>query len=838
MRPLSLTVLGAAIVWTAPLNAQLSPPSTGGIVEFDRILQQLGENRRLLVIGAHPDDEDTQLLALSARQYGARAAYLSLSRGEGGQNLIGQELGSELGLVRARELQAARMIDGAEQFFTRAYDYGFSRTLEEANRFWPPDSILKDIVRVVRSFRPHVMVSVFTGTPRDGHGQHQTAGVTALRAFETAGDPGRFPELWSEEGLEPWQPSSFHWAGWSNREAATLRLSTGGVDPRNGRSIHQIAMESRSQHRSQDMGRLQRIGPQGTSLIPVAPQGNSSTDQQDLFAGISRRTDWLTRLSDSLRREITAVNLSAAVAPLLGAKERRPEASARRRELLDRALAIAAGLSLDAVADDSDVVPGETFEVTVEAYNSGAYEMSVDGVEVSAPRGWTVARQGQNPVRIRPGESHTVSFAVRVPVGEKITQPYFLQNPRIGFLYDWRGVPAKIRSLPFDPPLIRATVHVSVYGTGSASQRRFAVSREVSYRYNDQARGEVRREVRVVPGIDVKVEPRTLLWSTNGPRTQEFVVTLANNHKDSAAGSVELTVDGWAAIPAQRYELAGGGSSRSFAFTVRRPENVTSTVVSVQAAAHGDDGGEFDRGVYTIVYPHIRPAYHVRSATAEVRVSSLTIPNMRSIGYVRGAADRVPEALQRIGVPVHILDATDLEAGDLSGYDAIVVGSRAYEIDSALTQHNNRLLEYVSNGGLLVVQYQQYQFVRGGFAPFPLDIARPHDRITDETVPVTVLQPDHPAFTFPNVIDESDWDGWPQERGLYFARSWDTRYQPLLRMSDPGQGPLEGGLLAVRYGEGTYVYSGLSFFRALPAGVPGAYRLFLNLLALNVGALP
>jgi LmbE family N-acetylglucosaminyl deacetylase len=304
-KPLSVAALAAVVVWAAPLAAQLAPPSAGGIVAFDYLLQRLAENRRVLVLAAHPDDEDTDLLALMSRGYGAAAAYLALSRGEGGQNLIGEELGIELGLLRSRELEAARAVDGAQQYFTRSYDFGFSRSLEETSRFWPPDSVLKDVVRILRRFRPHVMVTVFSGTARDGHGQHQAAGAVALPAFEAAGDSQRFAELGTEEGLKPWTPLKLYRSTRFDANSTTVELETGSLDVRTGRSIHQIAMESRSQHRSQDMGRILTVGPATSRLMLLRGRtGFGETGvERDIFDGIAPDTSWLAVLADSLKRD-------------------------------------------------------------------------------------------------------------------------------------------------------------------------------------------------------------------------------------------------------------------------------------------------------------------------------------------------------------------------------------------------------------------------------------------------------------------------------------------------------------------------------------------------------
>ena len=813
---------------------QLAPPTTGGIVALDYLLQRLSEHRRVLVIGAHPDDEDTAFLTLVARGYGADAAYLSLCRGEGGQNLVGDELGVGLGLLRSGELEAARSVDGARQFFTRAYDFGFSKTLEETSELWQPESLLKDVVRVFRRFRPHVVLTIFRGTVRDGHGQHQASGVVAREAFNVAGDPARFPELLEEEGLEPWAPLKLYQSARFDRTSTTLELPIGSVDPRSGYTYQQIAMASRSRHSSQDMGRLQPIGPAATFLHLLVDRTDSSREEDALFRGIPADTSWVSTLADSLRNEITSNTLSTAVEPTAQALVRAEVTaiSVEDHQMLAEALGISAGLVIDARAASADVVPGSPVDVVVELHNGGPLEVAVLGVSILTPEGWSIRSRGDGPDHLPSGTLLERRFAVTAGSNVPPTQPYFLERPLNGALYDWSQVPVALRGLPFQPPQMRALVEVRILGAT------LTLEREVTYRYNDQATGEQRVPVRVVPLIDVKLEPARLVWPADDVGDRLFTVTLVYNGNTRVAGLVGLEADGLDLPDALPFSFSNAGESQVVRLAVRKPADVHQATVEVRAFARTNDGREFDRGVELVSYPHIRPASMVHDAVSDVRIESLRLPSMGRVGYVRGAADRLPEALSQVGLPLEVLDAEALALADLSVFDAIVVGGRAYETDTALVNHNDRLLDYVETGGHLVVLYQQYQFAAGDFAPFDIEIARPHDRITDETAPVTILQPDHAAFTVPNRITEDDWQGWPQERGLYFASTWDEAYTPLLEMADPGSDPVRGGLLVAQYGDGTYVYTGLSFFRAIPAGVVGAYRIFLNLVNLGTEVVP
>ncbi len=826
----------AVLTTAAPhaVVAQLAPPSSGGIVALDRLLHRISEHRRVLVVGAHPDDEDTSLLALLALGYGAEAAYLSLSRGEGGQNLIGDELGAGLGLLRSRELLAAREVDGATQFFTRAFDFGYTRSLEETSQHWIPDSVLKDVVRVVRAFRPHVIVSTWSGTERDRHGQHQASGVAAIAAFDAAADQERFPELATEEGLATWTPLKLFRSTRFDTTETTVTLPTGELDPWAGRSYHQIAMASRSRHRSQDMGQLQVIGPRQTRLRLLRDRTTAPAtggDVEDgLLAGIPADTSEFARFARNMRRALdptAAADLTSRIAEEL----RRFSAAARSEreqiDLLELALLSSAGMVIDAVASDDEMVPGQPVDVTVSVYNGGPHAVSLDSVAVLAPFGWRVVGPSGGKETLAPGALVSSEFTVTVPPDARPTQPYFLERPLAGSLYDWSETPPDVRGMPFQPPLLRVSSWLSVLDTPARLER------EVSYRFRDQALGEVRRELRVVPTLDVRLEPSTIVWPAGGESERPFTVSLVYNGSGPYVGEVGLTIDGWPAPPRQRFSFERTGESVRLRFAVKRPQEVRSESVTVRAVAAGEDGIMYGDGVGLITYPHVRVTARVRAAESDVLVVPLTMPSVSSVGYVRGAADRVPEALAQIGLPLEVLTDEQITRADLSQFDVIVIGSRAYESNAALTRHNDRFLAFARRGGLLVVQYQQYAFVRGGYAAYPLTIGRPHGRVTDETAPVRVLDQDHMVFSGPNRITLRDWEGWPQERGLYFAETWDDAYRPLLEMNDVGYEPLRGGLLVASYGAGTYVYTGLSFFRALPAGTPGAIRLFVNLLNLK-----
>ncbi len=815
------TSLALLVSVAGPAAGQFTPAATGGVAALAGTLQQLGATKRILMIGAHPDDEYSDLVALFARGMGAQVAYLSLSRGEGGQNLIGPELGPELGIIRSEELLAARRIDGARQFFTRAYDFGYSKTLDETSRFWPRDSLLADVLEVVRRFRPQIIVSVFSGTPRDGHGQHQMAGVLARQAFESLRDSS-------------WGPVKLYRSLYFDTAAATVRLDAGRLDPVEGRSYHQIAMAGRSRHRSQDEGQLERPGPSIARLafLEWRDRRRGTTDADGLFAGVDTLLPGTARYVaqvDSARAQLNPTRPDAIV-PLLGRALRElGDRDTAQTAMLSEALAAAAGVVVDGVADDGIVIPGERLQVEATVWNAGGTAVTLDEIALSAPAGWKVERLDPTASPVAPGTVATRRFATTVAADAARSQPYFLRGPLVGAVYDWSGVPAAWRGLPFEPPPVQVTARLTIAGQA------VTLSREVVYRYRDQGIGEVRRPLFVTRPFDVSVTPELVVWPVDGAAAgqRRFTVTVTNRTRGAAAAQVVLGAPaGWPSLSPESLTFQREDEAKSLSVVLALPKGGKPGVYHLTAAALA--GGVRSEGALAIIdYPHIRPRAVAHASTGEIRAGRIALPALTRVGYVRGASDRVPEALQAVGVPIELLGPDTLARGDFAKYDAIVIGSRAYETEPALVASNGRLLDYVRAGGLVIVQYQQYPFVNGGFAPYRLAIARPHDRVTDETAAVTALDSTSPVLHVPNQIGSDDWRGWVQERGLYFAHDWDLAYTPLLEMHDPGEPPLQGGLLQATLGKGTYVYTGLSFFRQLPAGVTGAYRLFANLLALG-----
>jgi LmbE family N-acetylglucosaminyl deacetylase len=797
------------------------------------------------MIAAHPDDEDTELLTVLARGMGAEAAYLSLTRGEGGQNLIGNELGPALGVLRTEELLAARSLDGARQYFTRAYDFGFSKSLADTWKFWNQDSVLKDVVRVIRKFQPQVIVAIFSGTPRDGHGQHQASGWAAREGFKAAADPARFPEL-AAEGLAPWKTFKIYQSARFDTATAVTTLDGGELDRAVGQSYLQIAMRGRSLHRSQDMGVPQRMGPSAVRLALVADLTGAGAE---LFAGID--TALTSAAPDSTGRAIAksvADKLSRVSAwSTTGLDEARelwghvngssepPAASLDQLDRLVAASVVASGVICDATTTTGTITPGSRVGVVLSCWNTGSAprelstSVSLLGREVYAGPGKAIP----------PGGIVVDTASFRAPEDVSPTQPYYLRAAMQGAFYTWRPEDNHFWSDPAEPPPLLA--EFSLHGGLVGSRDR----REVVQRVVDQALGEVRTPVFIAPRVDVHLTPGSGLWSTSRTAPHELSVSLYHHASDTTTGTVKLVAPaGWTAPAPRSFSLHGRGADSTIRFKVRPPASVTPGSYQVRAVVTDATGREYVTGTDRIVYPHIRSRQLVNEATSRAVVADIKLPaSTSSIAYVRGAADRIPESLAALGVKVTLISADSLMSGGLSRFRTVVIGPRAWETEPSLSEHNDRLLAWVNAGGTLIVQYQQFQYLRGNYAPFALSLAEKPGaplpqrvaapRVAEEDAKVTVLDPAHAVFQYPNVITARDWDGWVQERGLYFPRSWGDQWKPLLEMSDTGEPPQRGALLVAKYGRGTYVYTGLSFFRELPAAVPGAARLFLNLLALG-----
>ena len=787
-----------------------------GAAQIRLALARLNVVGSVLMIAAHPDDEQAATLAWLARGRAIRAAYLSVTRGEGGQNLIGPEQGDLLGIIRTEEMLAARRVDGAEQFFTRAVDFGYTKTADETFSKWGHERILSDIVWVIRRFRPDVVILCFSGTARDGHGQHQASSILGKEAFSAAADNTRFPDqlAW----VQPWQAKRLVWNVWGPSDApGQIHIDTGEFNPALGYSYLEIAVLSRNMHRSQATGAIRRRGTSPSSFVPVL--GEPATN--DLFDGID--TTWgripggteAGRLLAEAARTFDDEHPGRVVPLLLQARAqirelKDPLAAAKLAEL-DESIALVCGLWLDASADRWAVTPGSKLGIRITALNRSQVpitlaSVSAGGAALSAPK----------PLPFNRPEVQDLS--VTIQPDRAYSQPYWLARPHGEDYYDTPGHAEDPENAPFESAAFVLQI----------GNEKLTLLRPVHYRYADGSLGEVVRPVTAVPPVALEFAQPVVVFPDRQPKKIEV---LAKSNAAGVAGNVRLEVPaGWRAEPEERaFSLASPGDERTLAFNLTPTNGPGRGQIRAVTSIGGRDVAV---GTRVISYPHFPPQVVFPPSVATLVRADVRILAKR-IGYVMGAGDEVPEALRQLGCQVTLLSQEDLATGDLAGFDAILTGVRAYNLRPDLAANQGRLMDYVSNGGTLVVQYNVLERnapldALARIGPYPIHIGR--DRVSVEEAPV-VFSPDAPLLAAPNRIAAADFDGWVQERGLYFASDWDPRYKTLFESHDPGDGPLPGGTLYTRFGKGAYVFTAYSWFRQLPAGVPGAYRIFANLLS-------
>jgi LmbE family N-acetylglucosaminyl deacetylase len=809
-------------VWTACLRGQTEPLPDAA--ERRIALEKLTVVGSALYVAAHPDDENSALLAWLAKGRKVRTGYLSLTRGDGGQNLIGTEQGDLLGVLRTEELLAARRIDGAEQFFTRAVDFGYSKGPEETLRIWGHEAVLSDVVWVIRKFRPDVIITRFPSNGAGGHGHHTASAILAAEAFRTAADPDRFPEQLAY--VKPWQAKRllwnvFRWRGQEQPANAPpeLTVDLGAYDPVLGESYAELATASRSMHKSQGFGSSPRRGSLPNSFELVA--GEPARD--DIFDGVDlswKRLPGGEAVSNLLAKAVAAYsdeNPAASVPALLealAAMDRLapdPWVSVKRQELVD-VIKDCTGLWVQAVTDASSVSPGATVSVEASAINRSPVPLTLVRVEPSVG---TATRVG-TPLPYNQVVSRNLTVAV--PPGTPYSQPYWLEKKHGNGLYVVTD--QKLIGVPEGPPPLSVTFVVR------AGEQDLTFSVPVVQGWTDPVEGERTRELPVVPRVTVNLETPVLIFPDVAPKV---VRALVRGHEPKVSATVRLAVaSGWRVEP-ETIPIAfeTPDEERAVHFTVTPPERAaTGELVALIRSGAGEEPA---RSLVRVDHPHILPQILLPPISAKLVRVETTRP-VRRIGYVMGPGDDVPEVLRQLGFEVTLLSDDQLEGGNLAHFDTIVVGVRAYNTRPRLAEAQDRLMAFVQAGGNLVVQYNtDRNLVTDRLGPYPFSISR--DRVTDETAPVDILSPGSRLLTFPEKISSADFEGWIQERGLYFPASWDARYQAPLAMSDPGERATRGALLYTTYGKGSYVYTGLAFFRQLPAGVPGAIRLFVNLLS-------
>jgi LmbE family N-acetylglucosaminyl deacetylase len=806
----------------------LLSPEQWNAGEIQLALQKLNVLGRVLYIAAHPDDENTNLMALWANGSLYESAYLSITRGDGGQNLIGPELRERLGVIRTEELLAARRLDHGKQFFSRAIDFGFSKTAEETMRIWDHDKILSDVVWVVRKFRPDVMVTRFSPEDQLTHGHHTASAILALEAFSVAGDPNRFPEQLAF--VKPWRPTRLVWNTspffFSNRNlpfdpTGLTVLEAGGYNPLLGKAYTEIAAASLSMHKSQGVGSPPRRGARKEyfKLLEGQPMTNS------LFEGID--TSW-SRIANSesiatkIRQIISQFHPGDPAASMLELLKLRQAMSGiqddswvpEKKAELDEIIAACLGLHVEASAANATVTPGQTVTIKLEAINRCGIPVTLQ--EVRLPNS---SDSMKTDVALPSNELVTKELSCRIPENTPYSQPYWLRKP--GTVGAFSVDDQKLIGLPENPPDLPVEIVLQVNG----QELRYVV--DTKYRTVDPVAGELRRQLVIAPPAFVNVADSVLVFPTNQPKPVSVRVTAATG---PVKAELKLAVpQGWGVDPASvPIDLKGADAETTAMFTVKPPDQNSEgnlrAIVSI-------DGRDYSFERVRISYPHIGVQTLMPPAEAKLIRADIRTKGDR-IAYIPGAGDDVPESLQQIGYSVKILSEADITARNLAQFSAVVLGIRAYNTQERISNWLPQLFAYVKAGGIVIAQYNTLADLKSEqLGPYPLEISR--DRVTDENAEVRILAPNHPLMTTPNKITPKDFEGWVQERGLYFPKKWDPAWTQILSCNDPKEKPLDGGLLVAKSGKGFFVYTSYSWFRQLPAGVPGAYRLFANMLSLG-----
>lgn len=814
--------------------AQAQQPQKLNAAEIYKDIEKLNFLGSVLYIAAHPDDENTRLISYLSNETHARTAYLSITRGDGGQNLIGAELGPLLGIIRTQELLAARKIDGGHQFFTRANDFGYSKHPDETLKLWEKEEVLSDVVYTIRKFRPDIIINRFDHTtPGETHGHHTTSAILSVEAFDLAGKKAAFPK--QLDPLEPWQPKKLFqntspWfyesqQAFDKEKDQFLELKTGTYFPLLGLSNSEIASLSRSQHQSQGFGSTGTRGEKEDYLKLL--KGDHPARATDLFAGIN--TTWsrleggvkiekiLTRVQD----EFSFRNPSASLPGLLEAYKLIQELEDEhwrkiKSEEITDIIAACAGLYLEAVASQPTATRGEEIKIDLEAINRSDIQMTLAKVEFT-PSGTAVSPH----TRLAGNEGWHSEASIKISPDAPYSAPYWLKTPGSVGMYSVEN--PNLIGLPETPRTLKAGFHLNIDGTPIPFEK------PVVFKTNDPVLGEVFQPFEIIPLASVGIEDEVIIFDT--PHSKRVPVNIKAS-RDSIAGTLRLQAPaGWTVAPdSQKFRLQQKGEERTYYFEVTPPQKQSEAYLNPVAEIEEQ---VFTNEIITIDYSHI-PLQTVLLPSA-TKVVKLDIQKKGElIGYIQGAGDAVPESLEQIGYKVISLNPETVSAANLENFDAVVLGIRAYNTVDVLSLKQKELLEYVKNGGNLIVQYNTSQrFQLPNLAPYPISLGR--GRVTDENAAVTFLATKHEVLNSPNKITKEDFKGWVQERGLYFPQTWAPEFTPILAMNDPGEAPLEGSLLIAPYGKGNYIYTGLSFFRELPAGVPGAYRLFANLVSLGSG---
>jgi LmbE family N-acetylglucosaminyl deacetylase len=906
--PTSEETHSASAVSFPQLPYQGSPPELPqdrGILGVRDMVRRLGTTAQLMQTVAHPDDEDGGMLTLESRGHGASVLLMTLNRGEGGQNKVGSNLSDVLGVLRTLELLAADEYYGVQERFSRVADFGFSKSPDETFAKWGGHDIaLGDMVRVIRTFRPDVLVARFSGTERDGHGHHQASSILTKEAFRAAADPKRFPEQIAQ-GLQPWQAKKLYIGNVCGFGAMTcpdanwtVKLNTGQRSADLDMSYVQFAMQGLRHQLSQgaanwnvDPGDRFTFYKLADSIEPA--KLDKDGHEKDFFDGIdtslpalaarlgaeesklpglrqelkevagkiaeaaveangndpSKAAQALMEVVAALERasaQVSAASLSSAAKADLQA--RLEEKIAQAETALNDVLGVTLAATVVARADTSSVTPkeadamttvspGQEFLVAVDLHNGSNARLFLDRLKLEVPEGWGTISDKTKREIIKPGENERALFRLRVPKDPRYTRPYWHRDDpeteSLNHIDDEKYV-----TLPFPPPLLRAHVEYSVAG-GTGTIGKSGIEATVVTPFIDEAGKESARPLAVVPAFSVALEPGTQVISTHNGASSTVAVGVTSNLSREMRGVLRLELPaGWRSEPAQfAVEFAPRADKNDFQFKVF-PAGLQEGRAKVRAVLESD-GEKFSEGYTLVTREDLGSFYYYQPAVQRVSIVDVKAPHDLKIGYIMGAGDDIPTELKQAGMNVTLIPAEKLSSEDSSGslgtslssYGTIVLGIRAYDTQKDVVVNNKKLLDFVSSGGTLIVQYNTgvSDFNSGHFTPYSAELSRA--RVSVEEAPVDILAPNDEIFHYPNAITPRDFDGWVQERGLYFMDKWDEHFKPLLACHDPGEEPQKGGLIEAHYGKGVYIYTGYSFFRQLPAGVPGAVRLYVNLLS-------
>ncbi len=799
--------------------------------EILQSMKKLNVTGSVLYIAAHPDDENTRLLAFLSKEKKLRTGYLSITRGDGGQNLVGKEQAELLGILRTQELLAARRIDGAEQFFTRANDFGYSKNPEETFEFWKKDTILSDMVWIIRNFKPDVIICRFPTTGEGGHGHHTASAILALEAFDAAADASRFP--WQLKFVDTWQTKRVFWNVFNPNPGTTLsadhlQLDVGGFNTLLGKSYGEIAAESRSMHKSQGFGTARNRGSQ----VEYFKQLKGDSVKNDLFEGIDQswsRFRNTTGLSEEINKCIGQYDSDSPVKSLPAlikiykslsslSENDRNIISWKKTKLKEiKALLMnCAGLWFEAASSTPAGIPGKNIEVTLQAINRSDANISINRIL------WSAGSDTVAGIPLKKNVMNTFKRTVKLDKQIQYSNPYWLNDVHNEGFFNVKD-PMLILN-PENTPAYSVSLYLNIDGMD------LQLEQPLVNKTTDPIKGEVYRPFEILPQVTVNFSSKAFVFQNGKSSRMQLTIT---NHTDSITGKVIIQMPpGWKVEPSFfNFDNKIKNSVSVFEITVTPPSTASDGSISASVISNGDT---VSRSLRRIEYDHIPSQFMLYDAKAKLVCADIRLAGTK-IGYIPGAGDDVAECLVQVGYDVTILTDEMLSKTSLEKFNAIVTGVRAYNTNEWLQNHSQKLLEYIRQGGNFIVQYNTNNRIGpliSKISPYPFNISR--DRVTDEKAEVRFVNESHSILNYPNKITQNDFMGWKQERCIYSASDLDPAYEKILSMNDPGEKPNDGSLVVAKYGKGNFVYTGLVFFRELPAGIPGAYRLFVNMVSLPV----